>query len=380
MVKMRRLEIHRLLRAAERSRRTIGRRAKVSAVAVSIVIHVLIIAAFLYVASNRIPKSANGPLSVNISEEQAVYDEENEKEKQEVQITHQSLPPVRAETLDYQTFDMPALSPVYIPPPDTGSKLLAIDEDALDIGTDFGEIFEDDLFEDGEKVEVFSAPTGGNSVAFVIDVSTSMPRQIGDKGVIALKHQLQLAIEDLPEECLFNVICFGNNADGLFAKPRPASETTRQLAKQFMVDYFTGKFKRSRTGDFGRAGKALGTTYIPIQPDDVPYMNGTAGGSRYDLALVAAFQQKASTIYLVTDGTPSTTRKRWFGISKNLAKDEIINVVYKAATKLYGKKLPLLHCIGVNTQGEAYLTQLAAAFRSEYKRISASQGWAQAAP
>ncbi|MEZ5325496.1 MAG: hypothetical protein R3F19_10575 [Verrucomicrobiales bacterium] len=234
----------------------------------------------------------------------------------------------------------------------------------------------DELFEAGEKVDVFSAPVGGNSVAFVVDVSTSMPRQIGAKGVAALKRQLQLAIDALPEEKLFNVICFGDKADGLFAKPRPASAAAKLLAQQFMADYFTGKFKRSRTGDFGRTGTANGTTYIPIEPADVPYMSGTAGGSRYDLALVAAFQQKVSTVYLVTDGTPSTTKKQWYGLSKNLSKDEIINVVYKAANKLYGEKLPLLHCIGINTGGEAYLPQLAAAFRSEYKRISANEAWA----
>ena len=164
---MRRLELHRLLRAAERSRRTTGRRAKGWAVGVSVVIHLLIIAAFLIAASGENPLYGNGPLSVNVSEEDAVYDEENEKEKREVQITHQSLPPVHAEALDYQSFDVPALSPVYIPPPDMGSKLLAIDEEAVDMGTDFGEVFEDDLFEDGEKVEVFSAPMGGNSVTFL---------------------------------------------------------------------------------------------------------------------------------------------------------------------------------------------------------------------
>ena len=266
--------------------------------------------------------------------------------------------------------------PSTFPPPDIGSKLLAIDEDAQDFGTDFGEVFEDELFEAGEKVDVFSAPVGGSSVAFVIDVSTSMPRQIGAAGVAALKHQLQLAIDTLPEDKLFNVICFGDKADGLFAKPRPASAAAKQLAQQFMADYFTGKFKRSRTGDFGRTGTANGTTYIPIEPADVPYMSGTAGGSRYDLALVAAFQQKVSTVYLVTDGTPSTTKKQWYGLSKNLSKDEIINVVYKAANKLYGERLPLLHCIAINTGGEAYLTQLAAAFRSEYKRISANEAWA----
>ena len=144
-----------------------------------------------------------------------------------------------------------------------------------------------------------------------------------------------------------------------------------------MADYFTGKFIRSRTGDYGRKGTAHGVTYVPIEPEDVPYMADTSGGSRYDLALVAAFQQQASTVYLVTDGTPSTTRKRWFGIAKSLQKNEIINIVYKAANKLYGKKLPLLHCIGVNAQGEAYLTQLAAAFRSEYKRISPGEAWAR---
>ncbi|MDA0811221.1 MAG: hypothetical protein O3C21_02350 [Verrucomicrobia bacterium] len=376
---MRRLELHRLIRAAERTRRKSGRRAKRWAVASAVLIHALAILAFLIVASGKSTLSGNGPLSVNVSEEEAVYDEENEKEEREVQITHQSLPPVRSETLDYQALDIPALSPIYIPPPDIGSKLLAIDEDSKDLGTDFGEVFEDELFEAGEKVDVFSAPVGGNSVAFVFDVSTSMPRQIGATGVQALKHQLQLAIDALPEEKLFNVICFGDKADGLFAKPRPASKATKELANQFMCDYFTGKFKRSRTCDFGRTGTVDGITYIPIEPADVPYMSDTAGGSRYDLALVAAFQQKVSTIYLITDGTPSTTKKRWFGGSKNLEKDEIINVVYKAAKELYGEKLPLLHCIGINSEGEAYLTQLAAAFRSEYRRISANEAWAQSA-
>ena len=340
-------------------------------------IHAIVIALFLIAASNNRLVSGSGPLSVNVSEEDAVFDEENEEEKTEVQITHQSLPPVPAETLDYQSIDVPALSPVYIPPPDMGSKLLAIDEEALDVGTDFGEVFEDDLFEEGEKAEVFSAPVGGNSVVFVVDVSTSMPRQVGASGVAALKRQLLLAIDALEEEKLFNVICFGDKADGLFPNPRPASAGAKQATVRFMADYFTGKFRRSRTGQFGRAGNAYGVRYFPIEPADLPYMKGTSGGSRYDLALVAAFQQKASTIYLVTDGTPSTTRRTWLGVRKSLGKNEIISVVHKAANNIYGKKLPLLHCIGVNAQGEAYLTHLASAFRSEYKRISAGESWAR---
>jgi hypothetical protein len=372
---MRELELHRNARKTKRSRMIFHRWAIGLAIAAAVLVHTLVFLAFLFVLSGRLNASGNGPLAVNFSEEDAVYDELNEEEKHEVQITHQSLPPVQAEALDLHPADLPIPSPINIPPPDLGSKMIAIQDDPLDMGFDVGEEFEEDLFEDGEESEVFSAPIGGNSIVFVFDVSTSMPRQIGTGGVHALKKQLLLRINALAEDKLFNIICFGNKADGLFTKPTPATFEAKQAAAVWMIDYFSGKFTRSRTGQYGRKGIALGVRYVPIEPDDVPYMKGTAGGSRYDLALVAAFQQKASTIFLVTDSNPSMTMRTILGTQKSVAPNDVINIVYRAAGKLYGKQLPLLHCIGVNESGKSYLTQLAMTFRSEYRSIGAGESW-----
>ncbi|MFT4641348.1 MAG: hypothetical protein ACI8T1_004685 [Verrucomicrobiales bacterium] len=102
---------------------------------------------------------------------------------------------------------------------------------------------------------------------------------------------------------------------------------------------------------------------MPIDPKEVIYMKKTLGGARYDLALVAAFQQRASTVYLVTDGPPSVVRDR--GLlpgTVNEAKGEVIRTVVKAGRRLYPKELLLVRCVGINGIGALYLKRIALSF------------------
>lgn len=61
-----------------------------------------------------------------------------------------------------------------------------------------------------------------------------------------------------------------------------------------------------QNGKVLRSGKdGDGMTFVPVEPNDVKGLEGTAGGSRMDLALTMAFQRKASTIFLLSDGRPA---------------------------------------------------------------------------
>ncbi|MDF1785619.1 MAG: hypothetical protein P1U82_07085 [Verrucomicrobiales bacterium] len=103
-------------------------------------------------------------------------------------------------------------------------------------------------------------------------------------------------------------------------------------------------------------------------------MKGTSGGSRYDLALVAAFKQRASTVYLVTDGTPSVMKNRRLLPGASLVgRDEVIRTVVRAGQRLYPKELPIVHCVSINGIGESYLKQIALAFKGRCDRVDVEQ-------
>ncbi len=342
----------------------------------AIAIHtaVVIITSLSYLAPAFIAQIGN---SVSLSTEPATdFEEDVEKPtEEEMIITSQEAPPPKPVEAA-----IPDLEPILtvpdlvFPEPNESPENLELESEIADLGVTFGEGFEDDLEEEVRETQMFSAPAKGNCTIFVIDVSTSMPREIGLAGIDAMKKDLRRAINALPPDRLFNLICFGNRADGFAKRPVLASPDNKRLAHRFMVDYFTGKFTRTRTGNFGRRGVVNGVPYVPIEPNDVVYMKKTGGGSRYDLALVAAFQQRATTIYLITDGTPSTTRDRGLlpGM-KALSRDEIIRTVIKAGKKLYKENSPIIHCVGINRRGEAYLKQIALAFGGAYRNIDAGR-------
>lgn len=341
----------------------------------AIAIHaaLLIIGALLHVTPALIAQIGN---SMTLSTEPAVdrqQESTEDKMVEEVVVQTNAAPPPKPTEAAIPEF-VPVTRPVdlVMPEPVEATELAELQPDIVDISMAFGDGFEGEEPEDQpEPTKMFSAPAQGKCTLFVIDVSTSMPRELGNAGIDALRKDLRLAIDALPADQLFNLICFGDKADGFASSPVFATAEHKGLAHRFMVDYFTGKFTRTRTERFGRSGLAQGIPYVPIEPTDVLYMKKTSGGSRYDLALVAAFQQRASTVYLVTDGTPSVRRDR--GLlpgSSSVSRDEVIRTVVQAGRRLYPKSGPLVNCVSINGIGERYLKQLAFAFGGQYRSIS----------
>ena len=100
-------------------------------------------------------------------------------------------------------------------------------------------------------------------------------------------------------------------------------------------------------------------------------MNKTGGGSRYDLALMAAFQQRATTVYLVTEGSPSTTRSSGFlGGFRAMSNKQILQTVSLGARRIYKKDLPMINCVSVNGIGAGSLKQIAMAFNGTFRTVS----------
>ena len=163
-------------------------------------------------------------------------------------------------------------------------------------------------------------------------------------------------------------------ADGFSRGPIFATTQNKILAHRFMTDYFTGKFRRTRTGTFGRKGIVNKVRYVPIEPNDVVLMGKTGGGSRYDMALMAAFQQRATTVYLVTDGVPSTTRQSgFFGANRSMSDKDILRTVSLGAQRLYKKDLPQVNCVSINGIGAMSLKQVAMTFNGTFRTLGASR-------
>lgn len=213
----------------------------------------------------------------------------------------------------------------------------------------------------------FGTSGGGRNIVIVIDTSTSMIGNCGRDGCDAIIKEVNRTVSKLTPGTKFNLICFGNDADALTQKGLKVGGDSQAKAKKFMADYFKNDvWTRTRTSKYGKKGKDnKGVPYHPIMPDDVKSLSGTSGGSRMDLALVAAFEQKPATIFLIADGEPGTQRK-----GKKLEQPDLIKLIAKEAKRAYGKgSLPTVNAISVKDQGEKMLRAIAKEFKGKYKSI-----------
>ena len=122
----------------------------------------------------------------------------------------------------------------------------------VNLGTGFGEGLGDGLGGlggSGLGGSFFGTPATGKSVILVIDVSASMPRNCGSRGIEAIRSEINRTINAFRPGSRFNIICFGNNADMFKKKPVAATSGNKADAIAFMRDYYLGDFTRTRTGD-----------------------------------------------------------------------------------------------------------------------------------
>ncbi len=138
-------------------------------------------------------------------------------------------------------------------------------------------------FGNGSGASTFFGTTGGGrNIVIVIDTSTSMIGNCGRDGCDAIIKEVNATVAKLPPGTRFNIICFGNDADGLSKKGLKVGAETQSAAKKFMADYFQNTaWARTRTSKFGKSGKDnKGISYHPILPEDFESLAGTTGGSR----------------------------------------------------------------------------------------------------
>lgn len=238
-------------------------------------------------------------------------------------------------------------------------------ENPVTLGTGFGEGFGaglGGLGGSGLGGSFFGTPAVGKSVILVIDVSTSMPRNCGERGIAAIRAEITRTINAFRPGSRFNLICFGNMADGFRERPVPATPANKKAAIEFTQAYFTGAFTRTRTAA-GIDDKDP-IPYVPIRPEKFKATEDTSGGSRYDLALIAAFAQQPETIFLLTDGEPSTSRN-----GESLSKSEILTMVRRAGRRSTSSQRMVVNGISVNGIGEDYLKEIARAFNGTVKVI-----------
>ena len=145
-------------------------------------------------------------------------------------------------------------------------------------------------------VNFFGVKGEGTNVYFVVDVSDSMVEQ--DKGGIDgyknLKDKLGQMIQSLAPETNFNIAFYGDAVDLFMPTSVPATPENKQAAMKFLPRYMASTSQR---------GNVLRNYRPKIQT--LPALGGT---SRMDLGLAAAFEGRADTIFVLTDGKPVIQR------------------------------------------------------------------------
>ena len=145
-------------------------------------------------------------------------------------------------------------------------------------------------------VNFFGAKGEGTNVYFVVDVSDSMVET--DKGGIDgyknLKEKLAQMIASLSPETHFNVVFYGDTVDLFSPESVPATPENQKAARDFLPKYMASTTQR-------------GNILRNFKPK-IATLPSSGGTSRMDLGLVAAFEGRADTIFVLTDGKPVIRR------------------------------------------------------------------------
>jgi hypothetical protein len=146
------------------------------------------------------------------------------------------------------------------------------------------------------SVNFFGVKGEGTNVYFVVDLSDSMVEQ--DKGGIEgyknLKEKLGQMIQSLSTETNFNVAFYGDAVDLFMPSSVPATPENKQAAMKFLPRYMASTSQRGN----------LTRNYRP----KISTLPSNGGTSRMDLGLAAAFEGRADTIFVLTDGKPVIQR------------------------------------------------------------------------
>lgn len=228
----------------------------------------------------------------------------------------------------------------------------------------------------GGRIKFFGFETDASSVVLAIDTSGSMTGAVGGpSGIAKLQDEINRTIQSLSPASLFNIICFGQDADAAFPANVLATSDNKLAAIKFMEGYYgQGAFGRTRTEKLRELNQPVnvelaqlnGIPFTPLTVETVKGLEGTSGGSRMDLALVAAMERKATSIFLLSDGQPSAMRG-----GRTLDQNELISVIRDHHKSLYKGKPLVINTIYTNTNRseEAFMKKISRQFGGQHKDV-----------
>lgn len=221
----------------------------------------------------------------------------------------------------------------------------------------------------GHEVNFFGIQTRVEKIAILVDASTSMlfPPKGGLEGYDRVKQEVVRLIRELPETSSFNIVLFGDqvylfNRQGLL----PATGRTRSQAAEWIQPLHdpdrTAAVSLTRGGVFSAPLLAdfAASRYAPSDKD-LPAM----GGTRVDIALLATFEQKPDSIFIISDGEPQIDG--W-------TPSRVLQKVSQWKKEFYlksSRKLPCVHVVSyeADSKGEAFLRNLAGQNQGKFLRI-----------
>lgn len=164
----------------------------------------------------------------------------------------------------------------------------------------------------GSAVSFFGISDMATRVIIVIDVSGTMfDRQPGK--FEAVKAEASKLIKGLGINTLFNVLIYEGGSVALFPEPKPASESNKATAAEWIAKVQGGDNK-----SFKNTYRRMGTVLYE------------GGGTRTDTALKQALTMRPSTVFLISDGEMSrhvpTSREFGFESSK-IEERELLDMV-----------------------------------------------------
>ena len=177
-------------------------------------------------------------------------------------------------------------------------------------------------------VNFFGIQSSGENIVFIVDVAKSMlePSRGDVWGFSRVKEEIGTMIDQLSPGTLFNIYTYERGLDVFSNSPIAATNANKQKAKDWFNQYWAydgprivghqgtrlNNYKPQFTDampirrEVYRVKQDADSSYVELEP--LPPERWGGGSSRLDLALLAAFENRADTIFVITDGTPSVQR------------------------------------------------------------------------
>jgi hypothetical protein len=208
----------------------------------------------------------------------------------------------------------------------------------------------------GRKINFFGIQDEAEKVVFLIDISGSMisADKGGHEGFSRVKEEFRSLIGNIHTQSSFNVVLFGSQAFCFQTQAMlQATPENKEAAYQWILPIHNSKQFHQALGS-----EIMESLYVPTirgMPE--------GGGTRMDLALLAAFEMKPDAIFILSDGAPSIAG--WNA-------PEVLNKVSAWKKQIFlGQKEPKIHVVSYEADGAGnnFMQSLASRHSGKFLRI-----------